>query len=75
MHPPRAPALNHTFTSALWGIGLGAFIWVGLLSVEITSRLTSLICGIVGGIMIFFYVVMFGDQYLTGRVRRRRRYR
>jgi hypothetical protein len=74
MHIPRLPALNHTLTSALWGIGLGVFIWIGLLSVEITSRLNALLCGIVGGIVIFLYVLIFGDQFLTGRVRKRRRH-
>jgi hypothetical protein len=60
VHPPRPPALNPAVVSALWGIGLGAFIWIGLISVEIVSRLASLVFGIVGGVMIFFFVLLMG---------------
>lgn len=62
MHPPRPPALNHTLISAVWAVALGAFVWVGLLSVELTSRLASLIIGIFAGIGIFFFVLIYGDQ-------------
>lgn len=62
VHPPRPPALNHTVTSALWAIGLGAFIWIGLISVEVVSRLSSLVFGIVGGVLIFFFVLLFGQD-------------
>ena len=71
MHPPRPPSLNHGVTSALWGFGLGAFIWIGLISVEMVSRLSSLIFGIVGGGIIFFLVLMLGQDE-TPAMRRRR---
>lgn len=62
MHPPRPPAFNHGVTSAIWGIALGAFVWIGLLSVDIMSRVSSLILGIVAGVLIFFFVLLFGEQ-------------
>jgi len=62
MHPLRPPALNHGITSALWGIGLGAFIWIGLLSVDVVSRLAALVLGIVGGALIFFLVLRLGQD-------------
>ena len=62
MHPPRPPSFNHGVTSALWGFGLGAFIWIGLISVEIVSRLSCLIFGITGGVLIFFLVLLFGQE-------------
>lgn len=71
MHPPRPPSLNHGVTSALWGIGLGAFIWIGLISVEIVSRLSSLVFGIVGGVLIFFFVLLFGEDESIAQRRRR----
>lgn len=58
----RPPALNHGVTSALWGIGLGLFIWIGLLSVEVVSRVASLVFGIVGGVLIFFIVLLLGQD-------------
>lgn len=75
MHPPRPPALNHALTSAVWGLALGAFVWIGLLSVELTSRLTSLIIGIFAGIGIFFFVLIYGDQERHRREDRERRVR
>lgn len=62
MHAPKPPALNRGVTSLLWAIGLGAFIWVGLLSVEVVSRLTSLLVGIVGGAIVFVFVLLCGGD-------------
>lgn len=73
MLPPRPPALSHALTSALWGAGLGVFIWVGLLSVELTSRLAALIIGIFAGIGIFFFVLVHGDQARHRQQDRKRR--
>ena len=74
VHPPRPPSLNHGLTSALWGVGLGAFIWIGLISVEIVSRLSSLVFGIVGGVIIFFLVLLLGqDESIAARRSRARR--
>lgn len=57
----------------LWGFGLGAFIWIGLISVEIVSRLSSLVFGIVGGVIIFFLVLLFGQDETPAERRRRAR--
>jgi hypothetical protein len=62
MHSLRPPALNHGITSALWGIGLGLFIWIGLLSVDVVSRLAALVLGIAGGAVIFFLVLRLGQD-------------
>ncbi len=59
----RPPAFSHGFTSFLWGLGLGAFIWVFLLSVGVSGG-TAFLLGFVCGIGIFFYVLVFGgEQY------------
>jgi len=73
VHPPRPPSLNHGVTSALWGLGLGAFIWIGLISVEMVSRLSSLVFGIVGGVIIFFLVLLLGQDETPAERRRRAR--
>jgi hypothetical protein len=66
IHPPRPPAFSHGFTSFLWGAGLGVFVWVGLLAVGVSGG-TSILFGIIAGVLIFFYVRLFGDDPLRRR--------
>lgn len=59
----RPPALSHGFTSFLWGLGLGAFVWLGLLSVGVSGA-TAFLFGFILGLGIFFYVLLYGgEQY------------
>ncbi len=58
----RPPSVSHGFASFLWGLGLGAFIWAGLLAVDVSGA-TSFIVGSVAGFGIFLYVrVCGGDE-------------
>ena len=59
----RPPAFSPGFTSFLWGVGLGIFIWLGLLAIGISSG-TAFLFGVVGGVLIFFYVRLFGADQL-----------
>jgi hypothetical protein len=43
----------------MWGFGLGAFIWLGMLAIGITGA-TSFIVGAVAGFGIFVYVRVYG---------------
>ncbi|MBD0291559.1 MAG: hypothetical protein ICV74_09915 [Thermoleophilia bacterium] len=59
----RPPALSHGFTSFLWALGLGLFVWVFLLSVDVSGGVAFLL-GLVVAVGIFFYVLLFGgDRY------------
>lgn len=60
----RPPAFSPGFTSFVWGLGLGLFIWMGLLAVGI-GMATSLLAGLVGGALIFFYVRLYGRDQLN----------
>jgi len=60
----RPPAFSPGFTSLLWGIGLGIFIWLGLLALGISSG-TAFLFGVVAGVLIFFYVRLFGADQLN----------
>ena len=62
-HLPRPPAFSPGFTSLVWGISLGLFIWIGLLGVGVGSG-TAFVSGIVGAVAIFFYVRLFGADQL-----------
>ena len=60
----RPPAFSPGFTSFVWGVSLGLFIWIGLLAVGV-GMATSLLAGLVGGALIFFYVRLYGSDQLN----------
>jgi hypothetical protein len=60
-HPPRPPAISQGAAAFLWALGLGGFIFVGMLAISI-SKGTSLIVAIVCGFVIYFAVVLFGAE-------------
>lgn len=63
MHLPRPPSIDHGVASFLWGLGLGIFIWLGLLAVGI-SKPTAFILGAVSGGAIFLLVRVLGEEDL-----------
>lgn len=62
--PPRPPAFSPGFQSFLWGLGLGIFIWIGSIAVGVDSG-TAFLFGVVCGVLIFFYVRLFGEDQLN----------
>ena len=61
--PPRPPAFSPGFTSFLWGLGLGLFIWIGLLAVGVGNG-AAFLFGVVAGALIFFFVRLNGEDQL-----------
>ena len=61
--PPRPPAFSPGFTSFVWAVVFGLFIWIGLLGIGVTGA-TSFISAVVGAVLIFFYVRLFGADPL-----------
>ena len=60
---PRPPAFSHGFTSLLWAVLLGAFIWLGLAAVGVGFA-TAFLFGVISAVLIFFYVRLYGgDQF------------
>jgi len=57
----RPPSVSRGFSSFLWGLFLGAFIWGGLLAVGVSGA-TSFIVGAVAGLGIFVYVRVYGGD-------------
>ena len=59
---PRPPAFSHGFISFLWAVGLGAFIWLGLVAVGV-GLATAFLFGMISGALIFFYVRLYGGDH------------
>jgi hypothetical protein len=61
--PPRPPAFSPGFQAFLWGLLLGAYIWIGGLAVGVAKG-TAVLFGIIGGVLIFFFVRLCGEDQL-----------
>ena len=61
--PPRPPAFSPGFQSFLWGVILGAYIWIGLLAIGIGGA-SAFLFALVSGVLIFFFVRVCGEDQL-----------
>jgi hypothetical protein len=61
--PPRPPAFSPGFQAFLWGLLLGAYIWIGGIAVGVDKG-TAFLFGIIGGVLIFFFVRLCGEDQL-----------
>jgi hypothetical protein len=55
------PAIDHGVISFIWGVGLGLFIWIGLLAVGV-SRPTSIVIALLSAFFIFLFVRLCGED-------------
>jgi hypothetical protein len=55
----RAPSFSRGFTSFLWGLGLGLYVWIGLLAVGVDGA-NAFLFGLLAAFGIFFFVLRFG---------------
>jgi hypothetical protein len=55
----RPPAFSHGFTALLWAVGLGLFVWIGLLAVDVSGG-SAFLFGFLAGAGIFFFVRLYG---------------
>jgi uncharacterized membrane protein YhiD involved in acid resistance len=61
--PPRPPAFSPGFQAFLWGLFLGAYIWIGSIAVGVDTG-TGFLFGVVCGVLIFFFVRLYGEDQL-----------
>jgi uncharacterized membrane protein YiaA len=59
----RPPSIDHGVTSFLWALGLGVFLWIGMLSVGVANA-TAFILAAVAGFLIFLFVRLYGEDEL-----------
>ncbi len=57
----RPPSVDHGIVSFLWALGLGVFLWLGMLAVGV-SRPTAFILAAVAAFLIFLYVRLQGED-------------
>jgi hypothetical protein len=61
--PPRPPAVSPGAQSFLWGLALGAYVWIGLLAIGVGGG-SAFLFGLVAGVLIFFFVRLRGKDTL-----------
>ena len=61
--PPRPPAFSPGFQAFIWGVLLGAYVWIGLLAIGIGAG-SALLFGLVAAVLIFFFVRLRGEDPL-----------
>lgn len=62
------PSFNRGFTSFLWALGLGLYLWLGMLAIGVSGA-TAFIFSLLSAAAIFLFVRLFGED----EVRRARR--
>jgi hypothetical protein len=66
MIPERMPSIDRGVAAFLWALGLGLYVWIGLLAVGIT-RATSVIFGLLTFCVVFLLVRLRGRQDVVER--------
>ena len=61
--PPRPPAFSPGFQALVWGVVLGAYVWLGLLAIGIGAG-SAVLFGLVAAVVIFFLVRLCGEDQL-----------
>ena len=61
MHLPRPPSFDHGTLSGLWAVGLGLYVFLGLLAVGVGLG-TTIVVSLVATGLIFLYVRLYGED-------------
>lgn len=57
----RQPSIDRGVTSFLWAIGLGLYLWLGMLAVGVDGA-TAFILSVLAGCAIFLLVRLYGGD-------------
>jgi hypothetical protein len=71
MHPPRPPSLDQGVVALIWAIGLGIFIYFGLLAIG-EDGATAIVISLVSFAAIWLFVRLRGEETPRRRTSRRR---
>jgi hypothetical protein len=61
MHPPRPPSIDQGVIAFLWAVGLGIFIYFGLLAIG-ESGATAIVISLVSFAAIWLFVRLRGEE-------------
>ena len=68
----RPPSIDHGVASFLWALGLGAFLWIGMLAIGIDDATAFILAAVAAG-AIFLFVRLYGEEELGRQSRSRPR--
>jgi hypothetical protein len=57
----RPPSIDHGVISFIWALGLGLYLWLGMLAVGVSSA-TAFVLSAVAACGIFLYVRLYGEE-------------
>jgi len=57
----RMPSIDRGVTSFLWALGLGLYLWLGMLAIGISGATAFIFAALAAG-AIFLFVRLFGDD-------------
>jgi Flp pilus assembly protein TadB len=64
----RLPSFDHGTTSGFWAIGLGLYVFLGMLAIGVTLGLAVVVTVVAIG-LIFLYVRLYGEDEVRRRPR------
>lgn len=70
MHPPRPPSIDQGVIALIWAVGLGTYIYFGLLAIG-ESGATAIVIALVSFAGIWLLVRLRGEETPVRRPRRR----
>ena len=59
----RAPSIDQGVQAGLWGVGLGLYLFFGMIAIGV-ERVTALVFSFVAGCLIFLFVRLRGGDPL-----------
>jgi hypothetical protein len=71
MHPPRPPSIDQGVIALIWAVGLGTYIYFGLLAIG-ESGATAIVIALVSFAGIWLLVRLRGEETPVRRPNRRR---
>jgi hypothetical protein len=57
----RPPSIAHGVVSAVWGVGLGLYVWGGLLAIGVDGATSIIVAALAAG-AIFLFVRLRGEE-------------
>jgi hypothetical protein len=68
----RMPSFDRGLTSALWGVGFGLFLWLGMLAVDVDGATAFILAALSGGV-IYLYIRLYGADEVRSPRRQKSR--